>query len=109
MLLIRGQGFGPSRAQMRGPVALSRLKAYAAAVPTPGNFIVTDMDRTGAGQWQKWKGQWGLPFVWTSLHVFGGNDGLKGDMAEVNAIPYDAPPIAPVRPGYDPKTQVGRS
>lgn len=45
MLLIRGAGFGPPKGPMRGDLALSRLKAYAAAAP-PGNFIVTDMDRT---------------------------------------------------------------
>ena len=75
MLLIKGSGFGPP---MRGQLALSRLKAYAAAAPR-GNFIIMDMDRTGAGQWDKWNGDWGLPFIWTSLHVFGGNDGIKVD------------------------------
>jgi hypothetical protein len=117
---------------------------------TKGNFIVTDMDKTGAGQWEKWSGDWGLPFVWTSLHVFGGNmafaanqiksppeilieqvwildypclcsqfqqqtverslwllwQGIKGNLSEINAIPFEAPPLAPTRPGYDPKTQV---
>ena len=104
MLLIRGQGFGPSRSAARGPLALSRLKAYAAAAP-PGNFILMDMDRTGAGQWQKWHGDWGLPFIWTSLHVFGGNDGIKGNLTEINAIPWQAPPLSPAPPAYDPQTQ----
>jgi hypothetical protein len=31
--------------------------------------------------------------------------GFKGDMGVTNAIPYEAPPISPVKPGYDPKTQ----
>jgi hypothetical protein len=104
MLLIRGQGFGPSKSAIRGPLALSRLRAYAAAAP-PGNFILMDMDRTGAGQWQKWKGEWGLPFIWTSLHVFGGNDGIKGNLTEINAIPWQAPPLAPAPPTYNPQTQ----
>eukprot|EP01052_Picozoa_sp_SAG31_P001184 SAG31_NODE_39_length_31377_cov_5.971482_15_plen_665_part_00 len=104
MLLIRGQGFGPSKSAIRGPLALSRLKAYAAAAP-PGNFILMDMDRTGAGQWQKWHGDWGLPFIWTSLHVFGGNDGIKGNLTEINDIPWAAPPLAPTPPAYDPHTQ----
>ena len=68
MLLIRGQGFGPPSGPMRGALALSRLKAYAAAAP-PGNFILMDMDRNGAGQWKDWNGDWGLPFIWTALHV----------------------------------------
>jgi alpha-N-acetylglucosaminidase len=80
------------------------LKAFAAAAG-PGNFIVTDMDETGAGQWEKWHGDWGLPFVWTALHVFGGNMGIKGNLSEINAIPFEAPPLAPVRAGYDPMTQ----
>jgi hypothetical protein len=85
-------------------LALSRLKAYATAAP-PGNFILLDMDETGAGQWQQWHGDWGLPFIWTSLHVFGGNMGIKGNLSEINEIPFAAPPIAPVRPGYDPNTE----
>eukprot|EP01044_Picomonas_judraskeda_P002194 COSAG03_NODE_151_length_11504_cov_23.518632_5_plen_166_part_00 len=87
-----------------GALALSRLKAYATAAP-PGNFILLDMDETGAGQWQQWHGDWGLPFIWTSLHVFGGNMGIKGNLSEINEIPFAAPPIAPVRPGYDPNTE----
>jgi len=70
-----------------------------------GNFIVMDMDRTGAGEWKNWHGDWGLPFIWTSLHVFGGNMGFKGNLTEINAIPFEAPPLAPARPEYDPKTQ----
>lgn len=104
MLRIKGVGFGPAAGPMRGELALSRLKAFAAAAP-PGNFIVTDMDETGAGQWEKWNGDWGLPFIWTALHVFGGNMGIKGNLTEINAIPFKAPPLAPVRDGYNPKTQ----
>ena len=104
MLIIKSIGFGPAEGPMRGELALSRLKAFAAAAP-PGNFIVTDMDTTGAGQWEKWNGDWGLAFIWTSLHVFGGNMGIKGNLTEINAIPFEAPPLAPVRAGYDSKTQ----
>jgi hypothetical protein len=107
MLLIRGTGFGPPAI---GAKALSRLKAYAAAAP-PGNFIVTDMSPTGVGQWKDWKppGDWGLPFIWSSLHVFGGNDGIKGNMNVTNGIPFEAPPFSP-GPGwacykFDPEEQ----
>jgi hypothetical protein len=31
--------------------------------------------------------------------------GIKGNLSEINAIPFAAPPLAPVRPGYDPKTE----
>jgi alpha-N-acetylglucosaminidase len=103
MLLIKGTGFGPPAI---GAKALSRLRAYAAAAP-PGRFIVTDMSRTGTGQWKDWHGDWGLPFIWTALHVFGGNDGFKGNMSMTNAIPFDAPPLTPIQPWkeLDPKTQ----
>ena len=84
MLLIKNTGFGPAKGPMRGALALSRLKAYAAAAP-PGNFIVTDMDRTGAGQWEKWNGDWGLPFLWTSLHVFGGDQASGPHKNEIRA------------------------
>ena len=31
--------------------------------------------------------------------------GIKGNLTEINAIPFEAPPLAPVRAGYDPATQ----
>ena len=44
LLLTSSHSEGPER----GAVALSRLKAFAAAAPV-GNFLLTDMDPTGAG------------------------------------------------------------
>jgi hypothetical protein len=57
------------------------------------------------GRYKDWKGQWGLPFIWTALHTYGGNLGIKGNMTEINAIPFEAPPLAPVPAGADPNTQ----
>ena len=75
-------------------------------IPNPNyETSIQIKSENGAGQWNDWHGDWGLPFIWTSLNVFGGNDGLKGKMSLINAIPYEAPPIASVKPGYDPKTQ----
>jgi hypothetical protein len=31
--------------------------------------------------------------------------GIKGNLSQINAIPFQAPPLAPVPPGYSPKTQ----
>ena len=33
---------------------------------------------------------WGANFVWTTLHDFGGTDGLKGDLSRINEIPFGA-------------------
>jgi alpha-N-acetylglucosaminidase len=32
----------------------------------------------------------GAPFIWTTLHNMGGNDGLKGDMRMLEGMPSDA-------------------
>ena len=63
------------------------------------------MNEYGAGQWKEWHGSWGIPFIWTANHVFGGNLGIKGNLTEINQIPFAAPPIAPVPVGYNPATQ----
>jgi alpha-N-acetylglucosaminidase len=86
-----------------GPVTLSRLHGFSQAAP-PGNFIITDM--AASGQWKEWKGSWGLPFIWTALPDFGGNLYQHGDLAEINQIPFAAPPLTPGPPSYDPATQV---
>ena len=57
------------------------------------------------GQWRQWKGQWRVPFIWTSLHTYGGNLGIKGNISRINDIPFAAPPLAPSPAGYDPRTQ----
>lgn len=31
--------------------------------------------------------------------------GIKGNLSEINAIPFEAPPLAAVRAGYNPQTQ----
>ena len=58
----------------------------------------------GQGQYNSWKGFAGVPFIWTALHTYGGNLGIKGNLSRINRIPFDAPPLAPTPPGYDPKT-----
>ena len=68
---------------------------FVAAVPR-GKFVVIDMSTDGTGEWQKWgrSAFFGAPFIWTTLHDFGGTLGLKGDLARVNRIPFDAQPPA---------------
>jgi hypothetical protein len=45
----------------------------------PGKFSVVDMSTNGEGEWKKWNNAsfFGANFVWTSLHDFGGTDGIK--------------------------------
>ena len=52
-----------------------------------------------------WDGQWGVPFIWTALHTYGGNLGIKGNLSLINRIPFDAPPLAPTPAGFDARTQ----
>ena len=97
---VKGSGMTPP-----SPKALSRVHGYSAAAP-PGKFILFDMGRYGEGQWQTpWTGKWGIPFIWTSLHTFGGNMATHGNLSEINAIPFTAPPFVPVAPDADNRTQ----
>eukprot|EP00040_Diaphanoeca_grandis_P011341 m.58045 g.58045 ORF g.58045 m.58045 type:complete len:883 (+) comp22488_c0_seq2:20-2668(+) len=67
------------------------LKSFIDATP-PGKFNVIDMSTNGEGEWKKWNNAsfWGANFVWTTLHDFGGTDGLKGDLDRINDIPFGA-------------------
>lgn len=71
------------------------LKSFIDATPK-GKFNVIDMSVDGDGEWKKWdngKGLWGAEdkgqYIWTTLHDFGGTDGLKGNLAHINHIPWD--------------------
>ena len=39
------------------------------------------------GEWKKWDNAsfFGAPFIWTTLHDFGGTDGMKGNLQQVTA------------------------
>ena len=66
--------------------------------PVGAPVQVIDMSVNGEGEWQKWNngsGLWGSAadkgqFIWTTLHDFGGTDGLKGDIGRINNIPFEA-------------------
>ena len=44
----------------------------------------------------KWRDSsyWGARYIWTTLHDFGGTDGMKGDLAQINEIPFAGMPDA---------------
>lgn len=67
----------------------SSFRGFVDAVPD-GHFVVIDMSTDGTGEWLKWDNAsfFGAPFVWTSLHDFGGTDGMKGDLVHANALPF---------------------
>ena len=67
----------------------SRLKALYDVVPK-GQWIVSDMDVKGIWRYFGNYSFFGAPFIWTTLHDFGGNDGLKGDMTMLAGMPGDA-------------------
>eukprot|EP00943_MAST-04B_sp_MAST-4B-sp1_P003537 g3537.t1 len=68
------------------------LRSFIDAAPA-GKFNVIDMSVNGDGEWKMWNNAsfWGAPFIWTTLHDFGGTDGLKGWLARINQIPFSAP------------------
>ena len=44
-----------------------------------------------AQEWPRWgDGFWGVPFIWTKLHNFGANDGLKGNLTRAAMLPFRA-------------------
>ena len=43
--------------------------------------------------------------VATGGQDYGGDQGIKGNISEINTIPFAAPPLALAQPGYNPKTQ----
>lgn len=67
------------------------VKAFVDATP-PGKFVIIDMDEQGQGQWHQWGNAsfFGANFIWTAVHDFGGTDGMKGDLALINQIPFGA-------------------
>ena len=67
----------------------SRLRALYDAVPQ-GQWIPLDMDVQGIWRYFGNYSFFGAPFIWTTLHDFGGNDGLKGDMRLLAGMPGDA-------------------
>jgi len=67
----------------------SRLKALYDAVPH-GQWIPLDMDVKGIWRYFGNYSFFGAPFIWTTLHNMGGNDGLKGDLRMVAGLPHDA-------------------
>lgn len=81
------------------------FKGFAESTP-PGKFVVIDMSTHGEGQWRQFNSSafYGVNFVWTTLHDFGGTDGLKGNLGLINRIPFDAPSTAnPIGVGATPE------
>ncbi len=74
-----------------------------------GHFVVVDMSTDGDGEWKKWQRAsfFGADFIWTSLHDFGGTDGIKGDLGHANEIPFAGlapnPQTTVVGSGYSPE------
>ena len=75
----------------------SFIKAFVDSVPKD-KFVVVDMSVNGEGEFHKWNDAafFGAKFIWTTLHDFGGTDGMKGNLSQINLIPYDAPDNANV-------------
>merc|ERR1719253_619459 len=69
----------------------SELKGFIEATPKD-KFVVIDMSKNGEGEWQKWHNAsyWGAKFIWTTLHDFGGTNGMKGNLKQINEIPFAA-------------------
>eukprot|EP01043_Picozoa_sp_COSAG02_P011790 COSAG02_NODE_440_length_22296_cov_173.657386_16_plen_715_part_00 len=68
---------------------MSRLRALFDVVPH-GQWIPLDMDISGIWRYSGNYSFFGAPFIWTTLHNMGGNDGMKGDMRMMQTMPSDA-------------------
>ena len=66
---------------LRGAGTAAAVSSMAVlCVVTLLRFVVIDMSVDGSGEWMKWNDSsfFGAPFIWTTLHDFGGTDGMKG-------------------------------
>ena len=82
----------------------SQFLGFKESAP-PGKFVVIDMSMDGSGEWQKWDNSsfLGAPFIWTTLHNFGGTDGMKGNLARINSIPSALQPTTAIGTGFTPE------
>ena len=82
----------------------SRFSGFVAAVPK-GKFVVIDMSVDGSGEWSQWNNSnfFGAPFIWTTLHDFGGTDALKGNLSHINQIPFSPGATGTIGTGYTPE------
>lgn len=73
------------------PKQASWLKGFVDATP-PGRFNVIDMGFPCCPEWEKWQNAsfFGAKSVWTALENFGGTNGIKGNLAHLNTLPWAA-------------------
>jgi hypothetical protein len=82
----------------------SFFSGFVAAIPK-GKFVVIDMSQDGSGEWSRWNNSnfFGAPFIWTTLHDFGGTDALKGNISRINQIPFVAGASGVIGTGFTPE------
>ncbi|ETO11259.1 hypothetical protein RFI_26116 [Reticulomyxa filosa] len=61
----------------------TRIKAYLSGVPNTG-MIILDLYSDEAPVYNRTESYFGKPFVWNTLHNFGGTDGLMGDLPSIS-------------------------
>jgi len=61
-----------------------RIKAYLDAVPDSGMWIL-DLAAAAHTVWTKTSSFFGKPFVWNTLHGYGGQQGLTGNLPQIDA------------------------
>jgi alpha-N-acetylglucosaminidase len=82
----------------------SQFSGFVHSAPAD-KFVVIDMSVDGSGEWQQWSNAsfFGGLSVWTTLHDFGGTDGMKGELARINRIPFDSNAKGVIGTGYTPE------
>lgn len=61
----------------------SRVKAFVTAVPT-GKMLILDLQSDLTPQFKRLKSYFGQPFIWCTLHNFGGQLGMYGHLSRLN-------------------------
>jgi len=61
-----------------------RIQAYLGAIPDDRLWIL-DLQSESRPQWQRTGSFHGKPFIWNTLHDFGGQQGLSGNLPQISA------------------------
>jgi len=62
---------------------LDRVRAYLSSVPND-RMVILDLTSEAAPQWTRTEAYFGKPFIWNTLHDYGGQQGLIGNLPKIH-------------------------